>query len=114
MYWYKYLYADKKVHHINRLKYKIAHGMSHKGVYLIHLPEGKQALPEVIPSILLRQSHYPRETLRIIGIGSSKWAALELVRQMIDEVYREQGNFLLETYLKLEKEPFSEHEVTGL
>ena len=23
MYWYNYLYVDKKVHHISRLKYKI-------------------------------------------------------------------------------------------
>ena len=38
MYWYNYLYADKKVHHISRLKYKIEKGMPHKGVYLIHLP----------------------------------------------------------------------------
>ena len=50
MYWYNYLYADKKVHHISRLKYKIEKGMPHKGVYLIHLPECGSTLLEVIPS----------------------------------------------------------------
>lgn len=55
MYWYNYLYADKKVHHISRLKYKIEKGMPHKGVYLIHLPECGSTLLEVIPSVLLRR-----------------------------------------------------------
>ena len=51
MYWYNYLYADKKVHHISRLKYKIEKGMPHKGVYLIHLPECGSTLLEVVPSM---------------------------------------------------------------
>ena len=86
MYWYNYLYADKKVHHISRLKYKIEKGMPHKGVYLIHLPECGSTLLEVIPSVLLQQSHYPKESLCIVGIGSSRGAALELIRKIIDEV----------------------------
>ena len=67
--------------------------MPHKGVYLIHLPQRKGALLEVIPSILLQQSRYPRETLCIVGMGSSRGAALELTRKIIDEVYRKQGDF---------------------
>ena len=67
MYWYNYLYADKKVHHISRLKYKIEKGMPHKGVYLIHLPECGSTLLEVIPSVLLQQSHYPKEVAVYCG-----------------------------------------------
>lgn len=112
MYWYKYLYADKKVHHINRLKYKIENGMPHKGVYLIHLPQREGALLEVIPSILLQQSRYPRKTLCIVGMGSSRGAALELTRQIIDEVYRKQGDFDLASYLQIDREPMPESGVT--
>ena len=101
MYWYNYLYVDKKVHHISRLKYKIEKGMPHKGVYLIHLPECGSTLLEVIPSVLLQQSHYPKESLCIVGIGSSRGAALELIRKIIDEVYREQGNFDIPSYLQI-------------
>ena len=72
MYWYNYLYADKKVHHISRLKYKIEKGMPHKGVYLIHLPE--------------------------CGI--------------IDEVYREQGNFDIPSYLQIGRGSMPESGVT--
>ena len=77
MYWYNYLYADKKVHHISRLKYKIEKGMPHKGVYLIHLPECGSTLLEVIPSVLLQQSHYPKESLCIVGIGSSRGSLMK-------------------------------------
>lgn len=112
MYWYNYLYADKKVHHINRLKYKIEKGMPHKGVYLIHLPQREGALLEVIPSVLLQQSRYPRESLCVVGMGSSRGAALELTRQIIEEVYREQENFDIASYLQIDREPVPESGVT--
>lgn len=112
MYWYSYLYADKKVHHISRLKYKIEKGMPHKGVYLIHLPECGSTLLEVIPSVLLQQSHYPKESLCIVGIGSSRGAALELIREIIDEVYREQGNFDIPSYLQIGRGSMPENGVT--
>ena len=91
MYWYNYLYADKKVHHISRLKYKIEKGM---------------------PSVLLQQSHYPKESLCIVGIGSSRGAALELIRKIIDEVYREQGNFDIPSYLQIGRGSMPESGVT--
>lgn len=112
MYWYRHLYFDKKcIHHINRLKYKIEHGEAHKGVYLINLPRREGALLELIPSILLQQSRYPRESLCIIGMGSSRGQALELMRQIIDAVYREQGNFDIASYLQIEQESIPEEEV---
>ena len=122
MYWYNYLYADKKVHHISRLKYKIEKGMPHKGVYLIHLPECGSTLLEVIPSVLLQQSHYPvgRPSGGWPGLGgktagalgSSRGAALELIRKIIDEVYREQGNFDIPSYLQIGRGSMPESGVT--
>ena len=105
MYWYRHLYMDKKcMHHVNRLKYKIEHGEVHKGVYLIHLPDRDGAVLELIPSILLQQSRYPREMLRIIGMGSTRGQALELIRQIVDEVYQSQGNFDIAGYLSVSEE----------
>ena len=106
MYWYRNLYFDKKyIHHINRLKYKI------DGVYLINLPKREGALLELIPSILLQQSRYPRESLCIIGMGKSRGQALELMRQIIDTVYHEQGNFDIASYLQIEQKPIPGEEV---
>ena len=93
MYWYRHLYFDKKcIHHVN-------------------LPRREGALLELIPSILLQQSRYPRESLCIIGMGSSRGQALELMRQIIDTVYREQGNFDIASYLQIEPAPIPEEEV---
>ena len=112
MYWYRDLYFDKKyIHHINRLKYKIEHGKAHKGVHLINLPKREGALLELIPSILLQQSRYPRESLCIIGMGKSRGQALELMRQIIDPMYHEQGNFDIASYLQIEQKPIPGEEV---
>ena len=53
-----------------------------------------------------------RESLCIVGIGSSRGAALELIRKIIDEVYREQGNFDIPSYLQIGRESMPESGVT--
>ena len=42
---------------------------------------------------MLMQKVYPKDDLRIIGMGADRGEAMELMRQIIDEVYREQGHF---------------------
>ena len=114
MFWYKHLYLDRKcMRHTNRLKYKIEHGAAHKGVYLIHLPDRAGAVLELIPSILLRQSRYPREQLCIIGMAGDRAGALELIRKIVDEVYRAQHNFDIASYLQIDRKNTSD-EGTGL
>lgn len=114
MFWYKHLYLDRKcMHHTNRLKYKIEHGMAHKGVYLIHLPDHAGAVLELIPSILLRQSRYPREQLCVIGMAADRAGALELIRQIVDEVYSAQHDFDVASYLQIDRKNTS-NEVTGV
>ena len=48
MYWYNYLYADKKVHHISRLKYKIDVFYREQGNFDIpsYLQIGRGSMPE--------------------------------------------------------------------
>ncbi|MFR5702272.1 MAG: hypothetical protein ACLUD0_10640 [Eubacterium ramulus] len=91
MYWYNYLYADKKVHHISRLKYKIEKGMPHKRCVSYSFTGMREHSAEVTASPAAAES-LSQEPLCIIGIGSSRGAALELIRKIIDEVYH-QGNF---------------------
>ena len=113
MFWYTHLYLDRKcMRHNHRLKYKIEHGAAHKGVDLMHLPDRAGAVLELIPSILLRQSRYPREQLCIIGMAGDRAGALELIRQIVDEVYREQHNFGMACYLQFDRKNMSD-EGTG-
>lgn len=94
MFWYDNLYLGKKcLRQAGRLKYKIANRIPHRAVYLIVLPQSEHSVLEMIPSTALLQEAYPRENLRVIGMGASRGEALELIRQIIDEVYRQQGDF---------------------
>lgn len=94
MFWYDNLYLGKHcILRVNRLKYKITHRIPHPTVYLIALPRSENSVLEMIPSQMLMQKLYPKDDLRIIGMGADRGEAMELMRQIIDEVYREQGNF---------------------
>lgn len=46
------------------------------------------------------------------GNRSSRGAALELIRKIIDEVYREQGNFDIPSYLQIGRGSMPESGVT--
>lgn len=101
MFWYDHLYLGRNcIYRVNRLKYKITHRMPHPSVYLITLSQGPNTVLEMIPSNLLMQETYPRETLKIIGIGATRGEALELIRQIVDEVYQKQGNFDIAAYME--------------
>lgn len=100
MFWYDELYLGKKcLHRANRLKYKITNRIPHQQVYLIVLPQSNHTVLEMIPSSLLLQESYPAEDMRVIGMGASRAEAMELIRQIIDEVYRLQGNFDVSAYM---------------
>lgn len=102
MFWYDHLYLGKKcLHRANRLKYKIANKLPHQTVYLITLPQGKNSVLEIIPSTVLLQEAYPDQDMRIVGMGANRGEAMELTRQIIDEVYHQQGNFDVAAFLKI-------------
>lgn len=102
MFWYNDLYLGKKcLHRAERLKYKIANRVPHRTVYLIVLGQSCNSVLEIIPSVQLLQEAYPRDHLRIIGMAASRGEAMELTRQIIDEVYRLQGNFDVAAFMEL-------------
>lgn len=102
MFWYDNLYLGKKcLRQVNRLKYKIVNRIPHRAVYLIVLPQNEHAVLEMIPSTSLLQEMYPRESLQVIGMGANRSEALELIRQIIDEVYQQQGNFDVAAYMEI-------------
>jgi hypothetical protein len=101
MYWYDHLYLGKKcLFRANRLKYKIENRMSHTSVYLIALGQSSHSVLEVIPSVQLLQDAYPKDQLRIIGMGADHAEAQELLCRIIDEVYQAQGNFDVAAYME--------------
>ena len=72
--------------------------------YLITLPSNTSNILDIYSSNILLQSHYKKkyitEDIYVIGIAEGKKEALELVRDIIDEVYSNTGGFNISQYLR--------------
>lgn len=72
--------------------------------YLITLPSNTSNILDIYSSNILLQSHYKKkyitENVYVIGIAEGKKEALELVRDIIDEVYSNTGGFNISRYLR--------------
>lgn len=53
---------------------------------------------DIIPAKELKRRPYSGMTVKVIGIAKGEEASKELVRQMIEELYRETGGFDAEQY----------------
>jgi hypothetical protein len=72
-------------------------------VYVIAFAANRQNLLDIIPAWALMQKHYPKKDLKVIGLARGYKEALELVRRIIDETYRETGSVDVWSYLKEER-----------
>ncbi len=71
--------------YFQKRKQQIEDGIMHPCVYLLVLPQEEHAVLEIIPSLLLLQSYYPKEQLHIIGMAASKKEALALTETYVVE-----------------------------
>jgi hypothetical protein len=67
-------------------------------MYLIVLSPAKDELLELIPSEVFSQKHYPKKQLKIIGMTTRKRHALELVQEIITEIYEKTGTLQVKEY----------------
>ncbi|MDO5402145.1 MAG: hypothetical protein Q4F11_01790 [Eubacteriales bacterium] len=104
MKWYRKLYIGENA---GKQKYKIF-GKIRKSrfqidTYLIQIAANPDDLLEIIPANILLQPFYKNkkhlENVYIIGIAKGYNEALELVRMIIDEVYKSTGSFNIKEYL---------------
>lgn len=100
MKWYHNLYIGKTA---KKKRYKIVWKVKHRagmlGVYLITLASNKENLLDVIDSSILLQPHYKKEDIFIVGIACGYDEAVEVVTQIIQELYNETGDFNIRQYL---------------
>lgn len=106
MKYYRYLYMsegleEKKKKIIKRLE-------SHRllpGIQLITLTRTEKDQLEIFSADLLLQRDYPKEDLFVAGITASFDEALEMVEEILQEVYNETGGTDIRSYiLKKEQE----------
>lgn len=93
--WYQNLYLDsvtsKKVELYKNL---VMDGKIHiPPVYCVCIACNRSNLLDIISCNELRNAHYQSNELRVIGLSASYKESLELVKQIIMNVYRETGDF---------------------
>lgn len=62
-------------------------------VYVITPPRNGNNVLDIYPSVLLQIPPYRNEEFLILGIAVTYWEALEVVRDMIDDLYQRTGAF---------------------
>lgn len=101
MKWYRNLYAgDSVTGKIKRIKWKINHNAGTVSVYVIAFPSNPDNLLDIIPARDLMQKAYPKKNMTIIGLAKGYGEALELVRRIVDDTYRNTGAVDVKAYLK--------------
>ena len=70
-----------------RIKWKIMHNIAQREVFLLTLSMEHDGNPEIIPSSLLLQKYYPKESVCVIGLAGSKKESFQLLEQITSQMY---------------------------
>jgi len=105
MRWYENLYVGESIRHkVEKIKWKIRHNAGQIDIYVITIASNPQNLLDIIPAAELMQKSYPKRDLFVIGLARGMTEAHEVVKQIIDEVYKETGGFAILPYLQAKKD----------
>ncbi len=83
--------TEKTEKKIDTIKWKLATGAGMVQVYLITLSENETDLFDIYPAALFKQYYFRKREHIVIGVAESKEAAMQLVRQMIEECLEQSG-----------------------
>lgn len=96
MNWYEPLYMGRKA---AKRRFEIAQGLREgkwqPDVYVILPPRSENHVFEIVPAVMLLSPHYRDEDLTVLGIALTYWEALEVARDIVDDMYQRTGRFCL-------------------
>lgn len=98
--WQRDLLIGETVKKPKKIKKKLNNGKFVCGIYLLTLSGNPSDLLDIIPAAMLLQKSFYGICPKIIGMANGKEEALEMVRSLIDAVYRETGTFEIAEYLE--------------
>ena len=97
--WYENLYigktAEKKKEAVIR---SLEQGKAPLDIWLITLPAGRGSQLELLPALNLKFWHGKKACPRIIGFACTREEALELLREIVQDVLDQTGNTDLRSY----------------
>ncbi|SFR91139.1 hypothetical protein [Anaeromicropila populeti] len=92
--WCQKLYLDFAAEKIEKkLRKRIERGKLNLFVYCITLAQNENNLFEIIRTDELLFHYYRKKDIYIIGLAVSRDSAVELVAEIIDEMYQSTGTF---------------------
>lgn len=98
--WLKNYYVGEGVKEPGKVRRKIRAGKFVPGIYLLTLSNNPANLCEIIPAAMLMQKSYAGICPPIFGMAKGKNEAMEMVSDILGEIYRETGSFQVTDYLK--------------
>ncbi len=100
MRYYKYLYTGES---LEKKKEKIISKLSREklqaGIFLIVLSGEENNQLEILNSNLLLQKYYPQKDYLVVGIAKGFDEALEILEQIVQEVYNETKGAEIRSYI---------------
>lgn len=98
--WARNLYIGNGIDDIKAIRSKVNKGSFLPGIFLITLSEHPDHVLEIIPSYVLMQKWGRKLCPKIIGIAKGKKEAMNLVTEIVKEVYENTGTVEIKEYLK--------------
>ena len=98
--WQENFLAGESVKDPEKIKKKLDAGKFVYDIYLLTLSDNPDNLMDIIPAAMLLQKSFYGICPKIIGMAKGKEEALEMVRSLIDEMYRETGTFATAEYIE--------------
>ena len=92
--WYKDLITDDDISLCSdEIICKIINRKMMPGVYCICLPSNDKNLLDIINANEFKFPHYDKITTKVIGICKGKNNAIEMVKKLVEDVYRLTGGY---------------------
>lgn len=97
MRWFNHLYVGDKAKkkRFNMIQ-GIRSGRLYPGAYVITPASNGNNILDIYPSASLLHPYLRDQDLLVLGIAADYWEALEVARQIVDEMYQKTGEFDLQ------------------
>lgn len=100
MRWWKHLYmGDRAAGNRPGVLRGIREGKPMPDTYVITLPESGNHILDIRPVLLLTKKERQAEDFLVLGVASGYGEACEVVRSMVDDMYRRTGAFNWNQYM---------------
>lgn len=99
MRWAKELYlSERTAKKKDKIIRKANRGVGMISIYFISLASNEENLFDIFHAAYLKQAAFYRQDPFVVGIASDYDEALEMTRQMVEDIYRETGDFRVREY----------------